>query len=168
MDGTTEIREQVRLIRTVLGRKIMEIDDLEDRATSAMGTEAENCLDMIEFLKKDISGYKSIVDDLKDGTNDMTGDLWDIASLPEKSLNLYMDFYLPALSEMDREEENNAMDLKTKYAVDLAKSYVMHVGRMALTDPKVVDLMLANEDLVSLIGSAVMDVPELIAALQNQ
>jgi hypothetical protein len=168
MDGNMDIREQVMLLRAVIGRKIMEIDDFEEKVTNLTGDEAERYLDMIDFLKKDIMGYKSIVDDLKDGSNDFTGDLWDIASLPEKSLSLYTEFYLPGLSDEDREEDTNAMEIKAKYAQDLAKAYVLHVGRMALTDPNVIDLILANEDLVSMIGAVVMDTPELIDALLNQ
>lgn len=170
MDGNTQIsiREQVILLRAVIGRKAMEIDEFEEKATNLVGDDAEKCLDMIEFLKNDIMGYKSIVEDLKDGTNDLTGDLWDIASLPEESLNLYTDFYLPNLAEADREEETGAMEIKAKYAQDLARSYIIHVGRMALTDPNVIDKMLANEDFVSMIGSVVLDAPELFAALNKQ
>jgi hypothetical protein len=168
MDGNLEIREQVMLLRAVIGRKIMEIDEFEEKATNLTGDDAEKCLDMIDFLKKDILGYKSIVDDLKDGSSDLTGDLWDIASLPEHSLKLYTDFYLPALSEEDRDEDTRAMEIKAKYAQDLAKAYVLHIGRMALTDPDVIDKILANEDLVSLIGSAVLDIPELLEALEKQ
>lgn len=168
MDGNADIREQVLLMRAVIGRKIMEIDEFEEKATNLMGDEAEKCLDMIDFLKKDIMGYKSIVEDLKDGTNDLTGDLWDIASLPEDSLHLYTDFYLPNLSNEDREEDSKAMEIKAKYAQDLARAYVLHIGRMALTDPNVIDKILANEELVSLIGSAVLDMPELLDAMDKQ
>jgi len=168
MDGIMEIKEQVMLLRAVIGRKVMEIDDFEEKVANLTGDEAEKCLDMIDFLKKDILGYKSIVEDLKDGSNDMTGDLWDIASLPEESLHLYTDFYLPGLTDEDRDEDTVAMEIKAKYAQDLAKAYVLHIGRMALTDPNVIDKILANEDLVSLIGSAVLDIPELFEALEKQ
>jgi hypothetical protein len=168
MDGNLDIKEQVKLMRAVIGRKYIEIDEFEEKATNMKGEEAEKCLDMIEFLKKDIAGYKSIVEDLKDGSNDLTGDLWDIASLPENSLHLYTDFYLPGLSEEDRDEDSMAMEIKAKYAQDLAKAYVLHIGRMALTDPNVIDKILANEDLVSLIGSAVLDMPELLDAIEKQ
>ena len=168
MDGNLDIREQVMLLRAVIGRKVMEIDDFEEKATNFTGDEAEKCLDMIDFLKRDILGYKSIVDDLKDGSSDLTGDLWDIASLPEDSLRLYTDFYLPGLSEEDRDEDTKAMEIKAKYVQDLAKAYVLHIGRMALTDPNVIDRILANEDLVSLIGSAVLDMPELLEVIEKQ
>jgi len=168
MDGNTDIKEQVMLMRAVIGRKVMEIDDFEEKAATLTGDEAEQCLDMIDFLKKDIMGYKSIVDDLKDGANDLTGDLWSIASLPENSLRLYTDFYLPSLSEEDRKEDETAMDIKVKYAQDLAKAYVMHIGRMALTDPDVIDRILANEELVYLIGSAVLDITELLEVIEKQ
>jgi len=168
MDGNIDIREQVMLMRAVIGRKVMEMDEFEEKATNLTGDEAEKCLNMIDFLKRDIMGYKSIVEDLKDGSNDLSGDLWDIASLPEESLHLYTDFYLPGLSEEDRDEDTKAMELKAKYAQDLAKAYVLHIGRMALTDPNVIDKILANEDLVSLIGSAVLDMPELLEAIEKQ
>jgi len=168
MDGNMGIRDQVILLRAVIGRKIMEIDDYENKLTDIKGDEAEKYLDMIDFLKKDIIGYKSIVDDLRDGSNDLTGDLWDIASLPEKSLSLYTDFYLPGLSEEDREEDTTAMEIKAKYAQDLAKAYVLHIGRMALMDPNVVEKILANEDLVSLIGTVVLDTPELMDEIEKQ
>ena len=168
MDGNMDIREQVLLMRAVIGRKIMEIDAFEEKATNLKGDEAEKCLNMIDFLKRDIMGYKSIVEDLRDGSNDLTGDLWDIASLPEDSLRLYTDFYLPSLSDMDREEDTKAMEIKAKYAQDLAKAYVLHIGRMALMDPNVIDKILANENLVSLIGSAVLDMPDILEAIEKQ
>ncbi|MCL1811810.1 MAG: hypothetical protein FWG41_06335 [Methanomassiliicoccaceae archaeon] len=168
MDGNADIRGQVMLMRAVIGRKIMEIDEFEEKATNLTGDDAEKCLDMIDFLKKDVMGYKTIIEDLKDGSNDLTGDLWDIASLPENSLHLYTDFYLPSLSDEDREEDTKAMDIKVKYAQDLAKAYVMHIGRMALTDPGVIDRILANEELVYLIGSAVLDMPDLLEAIEKQ
>jgi len=167
MDGNVSIREQVVLMRAVIGRKYMEIDEFEEKAANVKGEEAENCLNMIEFLKKDILGYKSIIDDLRDGSNDLTGDLWDIASLPENSFRLYTEFYLPGLSEPDRDEDSRAMEIKAKYAQDLAKAYVLHIGRMALMDPGVIDMILSNEELVSLIGSAVLDIPELLEAVDK-
>jgi hypothetical protein len=168
MGGNTEVKEQVKLMRAAIGRKVMEIDEYEDKATNLMGDDAEKCLDMIDFLKKDIMGYKSIIEDLKDGSNDLTGDLWDIASLPEGSLRLYTEYYLPSLSEEDREEDVAAMDIKVKYAQDLAKAYILYVGRMALTDPNVIEKMLANEDLVTLIGSAVLDIQDIMEDIEKQ
>jgi hypothetical protein len=168
MDGNADVREQVMLMRAVIGRKVMEIDEFDEKATNLTGDEAEKCIDMIDFLKKDIMGYKSIIEDLKDGSNDLTGDLWDIANLPEDSLRLYCDFYLPGLSAEDRDEDSRAMDIKVKYAQDLARAYILHIGRMALTDPGVLDKILADEELVYLIGSAVIDIPELIDAIVEQ
>ena len=168
MDGNMDIREQVMLMRAVIGRKIMEIDEFDEKATNLTGEEAEKCLNMIEFLRKDVAGYKSIVDDLKDGTNDLTGDLWDITSLPEDSLALYTEFYIPSLSSEDRDEDHRAMDIKVKYAQDLARMYLIHIGRMALTDPKVLDLIMANEELAALIGGAILDMPELADLIEKQ
>lgn len=168
MDGNMEIMDQVKLMRAVIGRKVMEIDDYEAKAAETTGDESEKCLNMIDFLTNDIAGYKTIVEDLKDGSNDMTGNLYDIASLPSELAQLYMDFYLPSLPEADREEEDMAMELKAKYAVDLARSYVMHVGRMALVDPKILDMIMANEELIVKIGNEILDCPEIVNALNAQ
>ena len=92
MDGNMEIMDQVKLMRAVIGRKVMEIDDYEAKAAETTGDESEKCLNMIDFLTNDIAGYKTIVEDLKDGSNDMTGNLYDIASLPSELAQLYMDF----------------------------------------------------------------------------
>jgi hypothetical protein len=168
VDGNSDLKEQILLMRAVIGRKIMEIDSFEERAANTTGDEAERSLNMLEFLRNDITGYKSIIDDFKDGTCDFTGNLWDIASLPEDSLGLYTDFYLPSLAQEDRDEETRAMELKAKYAVEVAKAYVLYIGRMALTDPRVLDLILANEELVSQIGGSILDIPELFDALEKQ
>jgi hypothetical protein len=166
MDGN--LREHIQLMRTVIGRKTMEIDTFEEKAANSTGDEAEKSLNMLEFLRNDINGYKSIIDDFKDGTCDFTGNLWDIASLPEDSLGLYTDFYLPALAQEDRDDETKAMELKAKYAVEVAKAYVLYLGRTALTDTRVIDLIMANEELVSLIGAAILDIPELLNAMEKQ
>ncbi len=163
-----EIKEQVRLLRGVIGRKIMEIDEFDNKAAEATGDESEKFMNMIDFLEKDIAGYKSIVDDLKDGTNDLTGNLWDIASLPQDALELYTQFYVPSLSEYDQEDERTAMEIKSKYAIDLANAYVLDIGRLALSDPKVLDLMMANEAFATMIGTAVLETPELRDAMGIQ
>lgn len=166
MDGN--IQDQVRLMRGIIGRKYMEIDDCEAKAAERTGEEAEKMMDMISFLKNDIAGYKTIIDDLKDGTNDLTGNIWDIASFTEKDLSLYTDVYLPGLNDDDRAEEDAAMEIKTQYAVDLSKAYIVHVGRMALTDPRVLDIMLADENIAAAIGSLVLDNEEITNLLNNQ
>ena len=167
MDGNMDIREQIMLMRAVIGRKIMEIDEYEERATNITGEEAEKCLDMIEFLRCDIAGYKSIIDDFKDGTNDLTGNLYDIASLPQDSINLYNGFYISGLSAEDRAEDMKAMDIKVKYAQDLARMYIVYIGRTALMDPRAVDMIMANEEIVAAIGALVMDSPEIFDAIQK-
>lgn len=168
MDGNYEIKDQVKLMRSVIGRKVMEIDEYEIKATETLGEESEKYLNMIDFLNNDIAGYKTIVEDLKDGSNDMTGNLFDIASLPPELAGLYTDFYLPSLGAEDRKEEEMAMELKGKYAVDLAKAYVIHIGRAALMDPKVIEMIMADEELVAAIGNAVLDVPEIVNVLSGQ
>ena len=62
MDGNMEIRDQVRLMRSVMGRKIMEIDELNDKAAELTGEEAGKCLALAEFLKNDVAGYKTIIE----------------------------------------------------------------------------------------------------------
>jgi hypothetical protein len=166
-DGKIDIREQVRLMRAVIGRKYMEIDDLDEKAAQLTGDEAGKCLEMTEFLQKDIAGYKTIIEDLKDDTKDLTGNLWDIASLPENSAELYNDYYLPKLSDQDREDEIAAMDLKSEYAVDLAKMHITQIGRVALTDPMVIDLMIANPDVSAAIGNIILEYPELVNAMKT-
>ncbi|AIZ56331.1 hypothetical protein Mpt1_c04380 [Candidatus Methanoplasma termitum] len=168
MDGNIDIRKQVVLLRSVIGRKIMEIDELEDKLTVIKGDEADQYLNMIDFLKKDIIGYKTIVDDLKDGSNDLSGYIEDIATLPPDSVRIYNDMYLPALSDEDRIEDNAAMDIKIKYVQDLRRANELYLGRMALTDPKVLDVMLADEELVRLIGNIVMETPEYFDIILKQ
>lgn len=98
MDGTMSITDQVRLMRSVMGRKIMELDEYNDKAAEAVGDEAERYLSMADFLENDIAGYKTIIEDLKDGSCDYTGSLYDIASLPAELLGLYQNFYIPSLA----------------------------------------------------------------------
>ena len=61
MDGTMSITDQVRLMRSVMGRKIMELDEYNDKAAEAVGDEAERYLAMADFLENDIAGYKTII-----------------------------------------------------------------------------------------------------------
>ena len=168
MDGNMGIRDQVKLLRSVIGRKIMEIDELEEKLTVIKGDAADQYLNMIDFLKKDITGYKTIVDDLKDGSNDLSGYIEDIATLPPNSVKIYNEMYLPALNEEDRAEDNAAMDIKIKYVKDLRRANEIYLGRMALTDPRVLDFMLADEELVRLIGNIVMETPEYFDIILKQ
>lgn len=159
------IKEQVRLLRSVIGRKVMEIDDFDKEAAGTIGDDVERYLNVIEFLNNDIAGYKTIVEDLSDGSRDMTGNIYDIASLPPESASIYTEFYLPLLSEDDRQEEVIAMGIKTQYATDLAKEYVIHVGRVALMDTNALEVILADEEILTLIGNAILDSPRIMEAL---
>lgn len=165
MDGGMSIKEQVRLLRSVIGRKVMEIDDFDKEAAGTIGDDVERYLNVIEFLNNDIAGYKTIVEDLSDGSRDMTGNIYDIASLPPESASIYTEFYLPLLSEDDRQEEEIAMGIKTQYATDLAKEYVIHVGRVALMDTNALEVILADEEILTLIGNAILDSPRIMEAL---
>jgi len=167
MDGNMDIPSQIRLMRSVIGRKIMEIDEYNDKAAEMTGDEAAKFVDMIDFLKNDIAGYKTIVDDLKDGTCDYTGDLYDIASLPEASVELYDSFYLPMLSDEDRSDEEAAMSLKGQYAVDLVNSYAVKLGKMALSNPIALGIMSSNDSFLAAVGKMVLSDPELQNALKE-
>lgn len=162
-----DVASQVRLMRAVIGRKYMEIDDLIEKSKNADPQSAQNFEDLIEFLKNDIKGYKAIIDDLKDGSVDYTGDLYDIASLPEQAVGLYNDFYLPSLGEADLKEEQTAMELKGKYAVQLVNNRCIGVGKAALESPLVVNLMSQNPDILAVIGKIVLSEPELLNALND-
>ncbi len=167
MDGTTNIPEQVKLMRSVIGRKIMEIDEYNDKAAEAVGDEAEKCLMMAEFLENDVAGYKTIVEDLKDGSCDYTGNLYDIASLPAELAGLYRNYYLPSLSAEDLEDENAAMDLKCSYAQDLAANYMINIGKAALSSPLAVSLMMSDDAVLAAVGAAVASNPEILDALNT-
>lgn len=167
MDGIS-VKDQVKLLRSVIGRKIMEIDELDQKACDTLGDEAVKYANMVSFLTNDIIGYKAMVEDLKDGTRDLTGNVYEIASLPADLINLYTDFYLPGLASDDLEEEKLAMELKSHYAIDLAKAYVLLIGKTALQDQKALELILADEELVTMIGNAVLDRAEIFNALTNQ
>lgn len=167
MDGNMDVASQVRLMRTVIGRKYMEIDEYIDKSANAG---PEDCIvyeGMIDFLKNDIKGYKAIIDDLKDGSNDLTGDYYDIASLPETAVGLYNDFYLPNLGEDDLRDEQMAMSLKIKYATELVENKYMKVGKAALDSPLCLALMSQNADILTLLGKVVLSEPELINALNE-
>ena len=168
MDGKMDVESQVRLMRTVIGRKYMEIDDLIGKSSGASPEDAELYEGLIEFLKNDIRGYKSIVDDLMDGSVDFTGDLYDIASLPERMVGIYNDFYLPSLSESDLADEQNAMALKTSYAKELVVGKYVKIGRAALDNPLVLSIIAQNEDFLAIIGKIVLSEPELINALNDE
>ncbi|MDR0523709.1 MAG: hypothetical protein LBG62_04755 [Candidatus Methanoplasma sp.] len=167
MDGN--LKEQIILMRAVIGRKIMEMDGFEIKAEGSTGDEAAKYLDLIDFLKKDISGYKLVIDDFKEGNyNDLLAKLWDVANMPDESLALYSDVYLPALPSEDREEENRAMEIKAKHAKEIRKAYIISLGRSALMHTRALDIIMSKEELVTIIGNAVLDDPELMNALDKQ
>ena len=167
MDGTMDVESQIRLMRAVIGRKYMEIDDYIDKCESSPDS-SEMYEALIDFLKNDIKGYKAIIDDLKDGNCDFTGDYYDIASLPERAVGLYNDVYLPSLKEEDYNDECNAMGIKSNYATSLVQNRYMKVGKAALESPLLVTLMSRNTDILALIGKVVLSEPELINALNDE
>lgn len=111
---------------------------------------------MVTFLANDIAGYKSIVEDLQDGSCDLTGDLYDIASLPPELVDLYKGFYLPMLSSDDLADEKAAMDYKVAYAKSLAASKLVDIGRRALSDEMALNIMMENPEILSQIGAMVL------------
>ena len=165
MDGNMEIRDQVRLMRSVMGRKIMEIDELNDKAAELTGEEAGKCLALAEFLKNDVAGYKTIIDDLKDGSNDHTGNIYDIASLPAEAVGVYNDLYLPELSPDDLEDEKAAMSLKVEYAKDLVQSRLVKIGKAALSNDLALNLMMSSDDILAAIGAVVSQDAEIMSAI---
>ena len=162
------ITDQVRLMRSVMGRKIMELDEYNDKAAEAVGDEAERYLAMADFLENDIAGYKTIIEDLKDGSCDYTGSLYDIASLPAELLGLYQNFYIPSLSPEDRADENAAMELKVSYAKDLATSYAAKIGKVALSSDLALNLMMSDDSILAAIGAIVASNPEILSALSDE
>ncbi|MCQ2084559.1 MAG: hypothetical protein MJZ21_00245 [archaeon] len=144
----------------------MEIDDfIEKSEKSPESAEAYEAL--IDFLKNDIKGYKAIIDDLKDGSCDFSGNYYDIASLPEKAVGLYNDFYLPGLKDEDYQDEVTAMNIKSSYAVKLVEDKYVKIGRAAIENPKVRDIMCRNGDILALLGKIVLSEPELINAINE-
>ena len=168
MDGNMDVGSQVRLMRTVIGRKYMEIDDLIERSEGAAPEDVQLFEDLIEFLKNDIRGYKAIIEDLKDGSADLTADLYDIASLPERAVGIYNDFYLPSLGENDLADEQKAMEYKSQYAREMVLGKFAKVGRAALDNPLVLSLMARNDEFVALVGKYVLSEPELLNALNDE
>lgn len=168
MDGEISTREQVLMIRAAIGRKIMEIDEFDKKAAEATGQESEKFMNAMEMLNNDIIGYKMIIDEIKYGWSDVTGNLYNLNSLPEETVALYREFYCANLSEDDARDESLVSDLKCKYAVDLANNYLVHMGRMALVDQRVIDLIMADEELVAALATLIMDRPEIADALNGQ
>lgn len=165
MDGNSDIQSQVRLMRSVIGRKVMEIDEFNDKSAAATGDEAVMYANLVNFLEHDIAGYKTIIDDLKDGSCDYTGDLYEIASLPAEAVDLYNDFYVPSLSPEDKADEQAAMALKGQYAVDFVKKYTAQLGRAALANQVALQIMMDDEAVAQAIGAIVAGNPELLNAV---
>lgn len=166
MDGTMDVDSQIRLMRTVIGRKYMEIDDFIDKC----GTSEENSDNydlLIDFLKNDIRGYKTLIDELQDGA-DLSGNYGEISSVPERVVGIYNDIYLASLKESDLADEQEAMAIKTKYASDLVRNKYVKVGKAALDSPLVLALMSRNIDIAAVIGKIVLSEPELINALNDE
>ena len=81
MDGINDISGRIRLMRSVIGRKIMEMDLFNDKAEELKGDDAIAYVNTIDFLKNDIAGYKSIIDDLRGRKCDYSGNLYDLNSV---------------------------------------------------------------------------------------
>lgn len=165
MDGNKDVESQIRLIRSVIGRKSLEIDDLIEQSNSVPEEQAQNFEDLIDFLKKDIVGYKAVTAFLTKGSLDPSVDLYEIESLPERTVGFYNDFYLPTLSESDYEEERIASALKSKIASQRQASRFIDIGKAALENPLVTSLLTQHPELLSIIGKYVASDPELYNAL---
>ena len=167
MDGINDISGRIRLMRSVIGRKIMEMDLFNDRAEELKGDDAIAYVNTIDFLKNDIAGYKSIIDDLRGRKCDYSGNLYDLASVPAETASLYSDFYLPSLYEEDKADEEAAMKLKGEYAVEFSRRYSVQMGRAALVNQMAIDILMADERFAALIGNIVLENPELQNIIEN-
>ncbi len=167
MDGNKDVESQVRLIRSVIGRKSLEIDDIIEQASSVPPEQAQNFEDLVDFLKKDIIGYKAITAYLTKGTMDATTELYEIESLPERVVGLYNDFYLPTLMGSDLEEEETAAKMKSAIAKQRAAFRFVDLGKAALENPLVTALLTQHPDILAVIGKYVSADPELYNALSE-
>ncbi len=165
MDGTMDVGSQIRLMRTVIGRKYMEIDDFIDKCMSSPD-DSELYESLIELLKNDVKGYKALIDDLENGRSG-AGEYYGIASLSEIEVGLYNDLYLPMLSDSDFQDETAAMELKNRGIEDPEEDRYAVAGRAALGSPLLIDLMSRNEDIAAAIGKMVLSEPELASALEE-
>ncbi len=166
MDGKMDADSQVRLIRSVIGRKSLEIDDIVEQCAE-VPQQAQNFEDLVDFLKKDIAGYKAMTTFLTKGTMDPEAELYEIESLPERVVGLYNDFYLPTLAGSDLEEEQIASTLKSNLAAQRAAYRFIDAGKAALESPLVISLLSERPDILAVIGKYVSADPELFNALSE-
>ncbi len=166
MDGTMDVESQIRLMRTVIGRKYMEMDDFIDKCVSSPG-DAEIYEALIELLKKDVKGYKAAVADMEAGITDAAGDYGDITSWSEREVGLYNDIYLPMLEDSDFQDERQAMALKSEGSTETEESRYIRAGRAALDNPVVLSLMARNAEITAAIGKMVLEEPDLVSALDG-
>lgn len=166
MDGTMDVESQIRLMRNVIGRKYMEMDDFIEKCVVSP-EDAEIYEALIELLKNDVRGYKAIIESLE-GNDSGEKQFYDIASLSEREVGLYNDIYLPLLSENDFEDERQAMQFKSNFKTDSELSKYVKAGRAALDSPLLITLMARNSDIAASIGKLVLSEPELASALEDE
>lgn len=166
MDGKMDAESQVKLIRSVIGRKSLEIDDIVEQCAE-MPLQAQNFEDLVDFLKKDIAGYKAMITYLTKDTMNPQAELYEIESLPERAVGLYNDFYLPTLMGSDLEEERIASTLKSNLAARLAAYKFIDAGKAALESPLVISLLSERPDILAVIGKYVSADPELFNAISE-
>ena len=167
MDGNKDVESQIRLIRSVIGRKSLEIDDIIEQCSSVPPEQAQNFEELIDFLKKDIIGYKAVTTYLTKGTLDPNAELHEIESLPERVVGFYNDFYLPTLMGTDLEEEETASKMKSAVAKQRAANKFVDIGKAALENPLVTTLLTQHPDILAVIGKYVSADPELYNALSD-
>ncbi len=167
MDGTMDVESQIRLMRTVIGRKYMEMDDFIEKCAVSPG-DAEIYEALIELLKNDVRGYKSLIACLEGGTSGEKAEYYDLGSLSEREVGLYNDVYLPLLAENDFADERQAMSFKSKYTCDAEMGKYIRAGRAALDSPLLITLMARNSDIAATIGKLVLSEPELASALEDE
>ncbi len=166
MDGTMDVESQIRLMRTVIGRKYLEMDDFIDKCASSPG-DAEIYEALIDLLKNDVKGYKALISDMESGNPENSGNYRDIGSLTEREVGLYNDIYLPMLNDSDFQDETLAMSFKGRGAQGGGEDRYVTAGRAALSNSLVIDLMSRNDEIASAIGKMVLAEPELASALED-
>lgn len=167
MDGNMDVESQIGLIRSVIGRKSLEIDDLIEQSAVVPKEQAQNFEDLIDFLKKDIIGYKAVTAYLTKGTLDQETELYEIESLPERIVGFYNDFYLPVLSDSDLQDERIASNLKSRVAAQRSAIKYIEIGKAALENPLVTTLLTQHPEILAAIGKYVISEPELLNALSE-
>ena len=162
----TDVSELIKIFRSAIGRKVIELDEFKMAAETNMD-QAETYTDLVDFLERDIAGYKNILEDLKDGSVDFTGDFLTIANFNETLARIYNEVYLPSLSAEDSEAETLAMNLKSEYVTNLAFNHMADLGRNAILDQNIIDQILEVDEYAIAFGNFVSEYPPLLDLMKK-